>query len=82
MTTLTRQEASLHPQRRFDAPLILPRHGISCLEWAEDAMQHYGDRGWNPALFILVENPEEAGQCLKNSGYYRTPQNEHYTFHA
>jgi hypothetical protein len=76
--TLSLHEASLNP--RFEAPSTLLRHGISCLAWAEDALQYYCVRGCHFDLFLLVEDPEAAARCLESNGYSRTPPNLIYQF--
>jgi hypothetical protein len=65
---------------RFEAPATLLRHGISCAVWAEDALWHYGARTVCFDLFLLVENPEEAAQCLESAGYSRALPNPRYRF--
>jgi hypothetical protein len=65
---------------RFEAPATLLRHGISCAVWAEDALWHYGARTVCFDLFLLVENLEEAAQCLESAGYSRALPNPRYKF--
>jgi len=71
-------DAGMDP--RFEAPATLLRHGISCAVWAEDALWHYGARTVCFDLFLLVENPEEAAQCLESAGYSRALPNSRYRF--
>ena len=64
--------------RRYEAPTILISHGIPCAVWAEDALSHYGVPTVVFDLFLLVDDPEVAVECLRNAGYIRTPQNPRF----
>ena len=65
---------------RFEAPATLLRHGISCAVWGEEALWHYGAPTVCFDLFLLVENPEAAAQCLESAGYSRALPNPRYQF--
>lgn len=70
---VSRQSASLNP--RFEAANILLDHGISCVIWGEDALQHYGSRTVNFDLFLIVEDQEATARRLEIAGYSRALPN-------